>query len=335
MEVSVPKEIESEIKFNHIFSTKNPKDAVAGLSSGLKSVCKGVVGGASALVALPILGAHEEGPIGFVKGLGLGLLSAVGMTIAGVGTGVVQIGRGIANTPRAISSKMNEQIWDEEKRIWITYDLKEEYEEMLSTESAQKVALDKVVVDMTMYNEVGVSASASADEIKKAYRKKAMVLHPDKNTNDVNAKEKFQKLGEAYQILSNPQLRAAYDEKGKAGIDKGALMDSAQLFEMIFGSQRFEAFCGELQLLSFKDSIKAVEAEDIQLETMKKAEVKMRTKQKKREIHCAVNLAKLLDSYLADTSEEHISFITAIKSEAKELSATAFGGTLIGVLVSN
>jgi hypothetical protein len=88
-------EKEPEISFDSIFSTRNPKDAVAGVSSGLKSITKGVFGGVASLVALPVAGAQQEGPLGFAKGLGLGLASAVAMTVAGVSTGIVQVGRGI------------------------------------------------------------------------------------------------------------------------------------------------------------------------------------------------------------------------------------------------
>jgi outer membrane lipoprotein SlyB len=69
----------AQVKFDDIFSTRNPRDAKAGLSSGLKSIGKGVLGGVATLIALPIQGAREEGVVGAIKGLGLGLLSAVTM----------------------------------------------------------------------------------------------------------------------------------------------------------------------------------------------------------------------------------------------------------------
>lgn len=129
--------------FDSIFSVRNPKDAVAGLSSGLKSIGKGVVGGVASLIALPIHGAQTEGPVGFAKGLGLGVLSAVAMTIGGIGTGVIQIGRGIANTPSAIKSKMSHQIWDEDLRVWYSYSLPLEKEQM--EEEEKKLKVDETV----------------------------------------------------------------------------------------------------------------------------------------------------------------------------------------------
>jgi X-domain of DnaJ-containing len=67
-------------------------------------------------------------------------------------------------------------------------------------------------------------------------------------------------------------------------------------------------------------------------EKMEKAERSSKQRQRKREVTCAVNLAKLLDNYLNDSSEEFVAFKTTIKAEAKDLTETAFGGTLIGVL---
>ena len=69
------------------------------------------------------------------------------------------------------------------------------------------------------YEVLGVEKTASADEIKKAYRKSAMKYHPDRNPGDKTAEEKFKELGEAYEVLSDDQKRARYDQFGHAGVD--------------------------------------------------------------------------------------------------------------------
>ena len=69
------------------------------------------------------------------------------------------------------------------------------------------------------YEVLGVEKGASADEIKKAYRKSAMKYHPDRNPGDKEAEEKFKELGEAYEVLSNDDKRARYDQFGFAGVD--------------------------------------------------------------------------------------------------------------------
>lgn len=68
------------------------------------------------------------------------------------------------------------------------------------------------------YEVLEVTKAASADEIKKAYRKKAIQYHPDKNPGDKEAEEKFKEAAEAYDVLSNPDKRSRYDQFGHAGV---------------------------------------------------------------------------------------------------------------------
>mgnify|MGYP003386346095 CR=1 FL=1 len=72
------------------------------------------------------------------------------------------------------------------------------------------------------YDVLGVAQNSSADEIKKAYRKKAMQYHPDRNQGDDAAEQKFKEAGEAYDILKDDQKRAAYDQYGHAAFEGNA-----------------------------------------------------------------------------------------------------------------
>src|SRR5919109_3565068 len=74
-----------------------------------------------------------------------------------------------------------------------------------------------------LYDKLGVSRTASDDEIKKAYRKLAMKYHPDRNNGSKEAEEKFKDITEAYGVLRNPEKRAAYDRYGDAGLRGGGM----------------------------------------------------------------------------------------------------------------
>jgi molecular chaperone DnaJ len=68
------------------------------------------------------------------------------------------------------------------------------------------------------YEVLGVSKSASEDELKKAYRQKALQYHPDRNPDDKEAEDKFKEAAEAFEVLSNPEKRSKYDRFGHAGL---------------------------------------------------------------------------------------------------------------------
>ncbi len=101
------------------------------------------------------------------------------------------------------------------------------------------------------YEVLGVDRGAEMEEIKKAYRKLALKFHPDRNPNDKAAEEKFKELGHAYEILSDPQSRAAYDQYGHAAFDSRArarssgFHDPSDIFREVFGnSSIFEDLFG-------------------------------------------------------------------------------------------
>jgi DnaJ-class molecular chaperone with C-terminal Zn finger domain len=77
------------------------------------------------------------------------------------------------------------------------------------------------VAKQDYYETLGVSQDVSEGELKKAYRRHAMKYHPDRNPGDAEAEAKFKELSEAYEVLSDPEKRAAYDRYGHDAFEGG------------------------------------------------------------------------------------------------------------------
>lgn len=89
--------------------------------------------------------------------------------------------------------------------------------------------------DFNFYDELGIPKTASQDEIKKAYRKMAMKWHPDKNQDNADATDKFQRISHAYSILSDPKKRDYYDRYGKVDEDNFNFEEFMKGFTFDFG----------------------------------------------------------------------------------------------------
>ncbi|MFU8894732.1 MAG: DnaJ domain-containing protein, partial [Luteolibacter sp.] len=91
------------------------------------------------------------------------------------------------------------------------------------------------------YEILGVAKNASEADLKKAFRRLAMKYHPDRNPGDKEAEDRFKEAKDAYEILADPQRRAAYDQFGHAGVDPSAGggarggANFSDIFEDIFG----------------------------------------------------------------------------------------------------
>ena len=97
------------------------------------------------------------------------------------------------------------------------------------------------------YEVLGVSRSDDEKDIKKAYRRVAMKYHPDRNPDDPKADEKFKEASEAYEVLSDSQKRAAYDQYGHAGVEGqmgGGFGGGSGNFSDIFGDVFGDIFGG-------------------------------------------------------------------------------------------
>src|SRR5438128_11387431 len=96
------------------------------------------------------------------------------------------------------------------------------------------------------YSALGVSKTASAEEIKKAYRKLAKKLHPDLNPNDKKAEERFKEVSSAFEIIGDPKKRSLFDEFGEVSTKQGFDENKAREWQaaQAAGGGRFQVFEG-------------------------------------------------------------------------------------------
>ncbi|ESS34213.1 DnaJ domain-containing protein [Toxoplasma gondii VEG] len=334
-----------------LFSTRKPKDAGAGISSALKSVGKGVAAGAASLFVLPAVGASQQGVGGFFKGVGAGVVAAVALPVTGVCVAGYQVARGFVNTPEAIHERSQGKKWDKKAREWKEnwYSLKEEAEEVVGKENPFKAATaaaaapktsevpgeKREVVDRELYDVLEISTDATQDEIRRQYYRLARKYHPDKNREDPEAKVKFQKVGEAYQVLGDEERRAQYDKFGSAAAQDMPLIDSSLFFMMLFGSEELEPYIGKLKMAMFVEMVDkdAKQAENV-------SEEMFAFEQRKREVQLALSLCDRIEPFVeaiaknenaegAAMSNEVAEWKSKMRLEAEKLCRSSFGDAIV------
>ncbi|KAJ3326779.1 hypothetical protein HDU93_002298 [Gonapodya sp. JEL0774] len=134
---------------------------------------------------------------------------------------------------------------------------KKEDKKKSSLVARSKQGTDDAPLEQEMYDILGVKPTATAAEIKKGYYKEAMRYHPDKNPDNPEAAEKFKKVSEAYQILSDANLRSAYNRYGSAAFTPGAnneaaaaavFADPSEFFRSQFGGDAFRDIIGDIAI---------------------------------------------------------------------------------------
>jgi len=182
--------------------------------------------------------------------------------------------------------------------------------------------------DQEYYEALGVASTATPAEIKKAYYKLAKQWHPDKHTeNRDEATKKFQEIGEAYQVLSDPELREKYDKYGKDGMQDHQFVDASAMFSMLFGGGKFEHLIGELKMafLASKEP-SGPDGALVTDEQLKKEEAELRQWQSERVAKLALALVKRCDQFVRGDER---SFAMEAMKERNELKAEPMGPEML------
>eukprot|EP01054_Gregarina_sp_Poly1_P010941 Gregarina_sp_Poly_1__10940@NODE_85_length_15275_cov_135_187336_g73_i0_p2_GENE_NODE_85_length_15275_cov_135_187336_g73_i0NODE_85_length_15275_cov_135_187336_g73_i0_p2_ORF_typecomplete_len596_score117_59DnaJX/PF14308_6/1_9e36DnaJ/PF00226_31/6_5e25DnaJ/PF00226_31/4_2e03DnaJ/PF00226_31/7_3e03DnaJ/PF00226_31/6_9e03ATG_C/PF09333_11/2_4e12ATG_C/PF09333_11/4_9e03Pam16/PF03656_13/0_0041Pam16/PF03656_13/3_4e02Pam16/PF03656_13/1_3e02VPS13_C/PF16909_5/0_028Sporozoite_P67/PF05642_11/8_NODE_85_length_15275_co len=344
-----------ESMLDNLFGNSRPSHAGTGILSGATSVVKGVAYGFGALVAAPVMGAVEGGAGGFVKGAGLGIVSAVAYPVAGMCAATKQVTQGFVNTPEYIQESKAGKVYDEKSGAWVDkyHILDEEYERALalkvaleaeraemgkqnkSSRTFQKQTSSRAVADTEYYDILGVPSDATQVQIRKAYYKLAKECHPDKHGGDLEMKEKFQKVGEAYQVLGDPERREQYDLHGKAAAEKMEFLDHSIFFAMLFGSEAMEPYIGKLKLAAMVEDEEDDTSGDS--DDRKELEAAYRDAQQAfREVDLGRKLRDRLEDYVQSRKESKSTKAVEWRGEqmkvALRLCTESFGAELVDAI---
>jgi len=249
----------------------------------------------------------------------------------------MNIGRGVAAVPASISAPRKGKWWNEATSTWVYTDITkieipDNDDDILGGIENDLDSNNKthkpvgVVKDMYYYEALEVESNADAHKIKRQYYLMARKFHPDKNPGDTAAGDKFKLVAEAYQVLSDPELRTTYDKDGRDGLsgDKTSANDDQKpdpslLLAFLFGSDKFNSYVGRLAT-----STSAMLGDSTKLSVMD-----ARILQERRCARLAMTLANRVKPWVDMNFEEAEN---AWRTQTEELKKASYGWELLQVI---
>jgi hypothetical protein len=345
---------------DEILNRNRPKHLADGIASGMGFVLAGAVGACGILVLSPHVagtaGAAEAGTtgrvVGAAVGAAVGVWSAASVAAGGLASGVAQVARGLVNTPKAFSEPRRGKWWNVYEGKWIETHLKSEKEwidslpdydedilggavlpddirrERESKDSKYERALEYGVKDVELYDVLGVDPDASVEDMNRRFAHLGKNFNPNRaGADSPAARQRLQDISEAFVILTNPQTRAIYDQRGMSAVRGSAvssgrpLVDPQRLYSTLYGSDKFEPYVGRLAAAS-----EAVMDAD---RRKKLTLVEARKLQKRRVARIALLLAERIQPFVKGSEHEAME---AWKVEAIRLCDSNYGQELVHLI---
>ena len=323
-----------------IFPAERPRSIITGVANGAKSVMIGTILGASSIVGLPVgyyyfLGGDEKDWKGVLVSTIAGFFVGVPVVAVFGIHAAYSVGMGTLQTPFTVAATLAGLTWDSSQSKWHYYSLPDDYQRTIANYTRSKAPADS-----TLYHVLGVDAHATPKDIKRAYYTKAKDVHPDKNP-DPSAAATFLKLHDAYQILSDTDQRATYDEWGLSSSSSSSSSDSNNansdgmtiefdprtFFVILFGSQQVvEQYTGELGISSFVDVMVQLAKSGVNPETLLKMSHQLERQPRKRQVEIAMNLINRVQSY---SRRKEQTFRQLARQEAQQILETPFGAEFL------
>ena len=324
-------------EFRSVFPMQAPRDAWQGGVAALKHVFMGTLAGATALVIFPIALANSQ--LGLLYGLPLGALvgalTGSAVFLAGATTGAVQFLLGVWHTPAAVQGVWQGKVWNTASQTWETYSLRDEWEQFSSSSSS---FTNRRVKDLSYYEILGVQPTASAKEIKKAYYQMAKQLHPDKNPGNEQAAQQFLMLHEAYQTLSDDQMRANYDTFGASSSSSSNnanfYFNANVFFAILFGVQpEVDVYVGKLTVSTWVGQLVSLYKTGLfTQDTWSLFREESSQQARQRQVEIATNLVKRIESFVTG-QQTAMEFRASGRVEAQRMAeASVFGNRFLRMI---
>lgn len=344
-----------------VFSTRAPRDAIAGASSGLKTFARSLAAGSAALICTPFEAARDGGGVtGTIRGVCEGVATAAILPCAGAAVAVGQFARGVAVTPQALVEAVRGQQWSDSDRCWQinAYSLAEEAKGLENrsrrdsknagksrrggrgrshtaeaTEGEEGKGGGVRVHGREYYRLLRVNGDASDVEIRRAYYRESRRYHPDKAGTDPQMVERFQQLSTAYQVLRSSELREAYDAGGQDAVSRlAATIDLGALYAAVMSGPQWEPYIGRLALgriLSGQEDQSGPDVLDSLASVWFAPSDSPSSWQAQREVQCAQVLAGRLQPIMDGEDGAREEFVAALRQEVDDLAKAPFAPALM------